>query len=417
MYYNYLAKADPEVTAAIKREVERQESKIEMIASENFVNYEVMEACGSALTNKYAEGYPGKRYYGGCEHVDEVENLAIERVKELFGAEYANVQPHSGANANTAVYLALLQPGDTVLGMDLSNGGHLSHGSPANISGKLYNFVQYGLDPETERIDYDNVREMALKHQPKLIVAGASAYPREIDFAKFREIADEVGAILMVDMAHIAGLVATGLHQNPTEYADIVTSTTHKTLRGPRGGLILAKEEYGKKLNSAVFPGLQGGPLMHIIAGKAVCFKEAMEPEFKVYQEQVIKNAKALAEGLISHGFELVSGGTDNHLVLVKLVNKNLTGKVAEKLLDDANITTNKNTIPNDPQSPFVTSGLRMGTPAMTSRRFKEEDVLKVTDAIALVLDNPEDPAKMEEAKAIVKELTDKYPLHKNFAY
>ena len=417
MYYNYLAKADPEVTAAIKREVERQESKIEMIASENFVNYEVMEACGSALTNKYAEGYPGKRYYGGCEHVDEVENLAIERVKELFGAEYANVQPHSGANANTAVYLALLQPGDTVLGMDLSNGGHLSHGSPANISGKLYNFVQYGLDPETERIDYDNVREMALKHQPKLIVAGASAYPREIDFAKFREIADEVGAILMVDMAHIAGLVATGLHQNPTEYADIVTSTTHKTLRGPRGGLILAKEEYGKKLNSAVFPGLQGGPLMHIIAGKAVCFKEAMEPEFKNYQEQVIKNAKALAEGLISHGFELVSGGTDNHLVLVKLVNKNLTGKVAEKLLDDANITTNKNTIPNDPQSPFVTSGLRMGTPAMTSRGFKEEDVLKVTDAIALVLDNPENPAKMEEAKAIVKELTDKYPLHKNFAY
>ena len=417
MYYNYLAKADPEVTAAIKREVERQESKIEMIASENFVNYEVMEACGSALTNKYAEGYPGKRYYGGCEHVDEVEDMAIERVKELFGAEYANVQPHSGANANTAVYLALLQPGDTVLGMDLSNGGHLSHGSPANISGKLYNFVQYGLDPETERIDYDNVREMVLKHQPKLIVAGASAYPREIDFAKFREIADEVGAILMVDMAHIAGLVATGLHQNPTEYADIVTSTTHKTLRGPRGGLILAKEEYGKKLNSAVFPGLQGGPLMHIIAGKAVCFKEAMEPEFKEYQEQVIKNAKALAEGLISHGFELVSGGTDNHLVLVKLVNKNLTGKVAEKLLDDANITTNKNTIPNDPQSPFVTSGLRMGTPAMTSRGFKEEDVLKVTDAIALVLDNPEDPAKMEEAKAIVKELTDKYPLHKNFAY
>ena len=417
MYYNYLAKADPEVTAAIKREVERQESKIEMIASENFVNYEVMEACGSALTNKYAEGYPGKRYYGGCEHVDEVEDMAIERVKELFGAEYANVQPHSGANANTAVYLALLQPGDTVLGMDLSNGGHLSHGSPANISGKLYNFVQYGLDPETERIDYDNVREMALKHQPKLIVAGASAYPREIDFAKFREIADEVGAILMVDMAHIAGLVATGLHQNPTEYADIVTSTTHKTLRGPRGGLILAKEEYGKKLNSAVFPGLQGGPLMHIIAGKAVCFKEAMEPEFKEYQEQVIKNAKALAEGLISHGFELVSGGTDNHLVLVKLVNKNLTGKVAEKLLDDANITTNKNTIPNDPQSPFVTSGLRMGTPAMTSRGFKEEDVLKVTDAIALVLDNPENPAKMEEAKAIVKELTDKYPLHKNFAY
>lgn len=426
MYYNYLAKADPEITAAIKREVNRQESKIEMIASENFVNYEIMEACGSALTNKYAEGYPGKRYYGGCEFVDEAEQLAIDRVKKLFGAEYANVQPHSGANANTAVYLAVLKYGDTVLGMDLSNGGHLSHGSPANISGKYFNFVQYGLDPETERIDYNNVREMALKHKPKLIVAGASAYPREIEFDKFREIADEVGAIFMVDMAHIAGLVATGLHQNPVEYADIVTSTTHKTLRGPRGGLILAKEEIevggetinlAKKLNSAVFPGLQGGPLMHIIAAKAVCFKEAMEPEFLDYQKQVLANAKALAEGLKSHGFELVSDGTDNHLVLVKLVNKGLTGKVAEKLLDDANITTNKNTIPNDPQSPFVTSGLRMGTPAMTSRGFKEEDVLKVTDAIALVIDNPEDAAKMDEARAIVKSLTDKYPLHKNFAY
>ncbi|MBQ8151187.1 MAG: serine hydroxymethyltransferase, partial [Firmicutes bacterium] len=400
MYYNYLEKADPEVTAAIKREVARQESKIEMIASENFVNYEIMEAAGSALTNKYAEGYPGKRYYGGCEHVDEVEQLAIDRVKKIFGAEYANVQPHSGANANTAVYQAVLNYGDTVLGMDLSNGGHLSHGSPANISGKSYNFVQYGLDPETERIDYDNVREMALKHKPKLIVAGASAYPREIDFAKFREIADEVGALLMVDMAHIAGLVAAGLHQSPVPYSDIVTSTTHKTLRGPRGGLILAKEEYAKKLNSAVFPGTQGGPLMHIIAAKAVCFKEAMEPEFVDYQKQVVKNAAALAEGLIGHDFELVSGGTDNHLVLVKLVNKNLTGKVAEKLLDDANITTNKNTIPNDPQSPFVTSGLRMGTPAMTSRGFLEDDVKKVTDAIALVIDNPEDAAKIEEAKA-----------------
>ncbi len=417
MYYNYLEKADPEVTAAIKREVARQESKIEMIASENFVNYEIMEAAGSALTNKYAEGYPGKRYYGGCEHVDEIEQLAIDRVKKLFGAEYANVQPHSGANANTAVYQAVLSYGDTVLGMDLSNGGHLSHGSPANISGKSYNFVQYGLDPETERIDYDNVREMAKKHQPKLIVAGASAYPRIIDFPKFREIADEVGALLMVDMAHIAGLVAAGLHPSPVPYADIVTSTTHKTLRGPRGGLILAKEELGKKLNSAVFPGTQGGPLMHIIAAKAVCFKEAMEPEFVEYQKQVIKNAQALAEGLMSHDFELVSGGTDNHLVLVKLLNKNLTGKVAEKLLDDANITTNKNTIPNDPQSPFVTSGLRMGTPAMTSRGFLEDDVKKVTDAIALVIDNPEDEAKMEEARAIVKSLTDKYPLHKKFAY
>ena len=417
MYYNYLEKADPEVTAAIKREVARQESKIEMIASENFVNYEIMEAAGSALTNKYAEGYPGKRYYGGCEHVDEIEQLAIDRVKKLFGAEYANVQPHSGANANTAVYQAVLNYGDTVLGMDLSNGGHLSHGSPANISGKSYNFVQYGLDPVTERIDYDNVRDMAKKHQPKLIVAGASAYPRIIDFPKFREIADEVGALLMVDMAHIAGLVAAGLHPSPVPYADIVTSTTHKTLRGPRGGLILAKEELGKKLNSAVFPGTQGGPLMHIIAAKAVCFKEAMEPEFVEYQKQVIKNAQALAEGLMSHDFELVSGGTDNHLVLVKLLNKNLTGKVAEKMLDDANITTNKNTIPNDPQSPFVTSGLRMGTPAMTSRGFLEDDVKKVTDAIALVIDNPEDEAKMEEARAIVKSLTDKYPLHKNFAY
>ncbi len=417
MYYNYLEKADPEVTAAIKREVARQESKIEMIASENFVNYEIMEAAGSALTNKYAEGYPGKRYYGGCEHVDEIEQLAIDRVKKLFGAEYANVQPHSGANANTAVYQAVLNYGDTVLGMDLSNGGHLSHGSPANISGKSYNFVQYGLDPVTERIDYDNVRDMAKKHQPKLIVAGASAYPRIIDFPKFREIADEVGALLMVDMAHIAGLVAAGLHPSPVPYADIVTSTTHKTLRGPRGGLILAKEELGKKLNSAVFPGTQGGPLMHIIAAKAVCFKEAMEPEFVEYQKQVIKNAQALAEGLMSHDFELVSGGTDNHLVLVKLLNKNLTGKVAEKMLDDANITTNKNTIPNDPQSPFVTSGLRMGTPAMTSRGFLEDDVKKVTDAIALVIDNPENEAKMEEARAIVKSLTDKYPLHKNFAY
>lgn len=415
MYFNYLEKADPEITAAIKREIGRQESKIEMIASENFVNYEVMEAAGSALTNKYAEGYPGKRYYGGCEFVDEVETLAIERVKKIFGAEHANVQAHSGANANTAVYQAVLNHGDTVLGMDLSNGGHLSHGSPVNISGKSYNFVQYGLDPETEKIDYNNVREMALKHKPKLIVAGASAYPRIIEFDKFREIADEVGAILMVDMAHIAGLVATGHHPNPVEYADIVTSTTHKTLRGPRGGLILCKEAYAKAIDKAIFPGTQGGPLMHIIAAKAVCFKEALEPEFKDYQQQVINNAKALARALNAKGFELVSGGTDNHLVLVKLVNKNITGKLAEKLLDDANITTNKNTIPNDPQSPFVTSGLRMGTPAMTSRGFKEEDVEKTVEAIALVIDNPEDAAAMEQAKAIVKELTDKYPLHKNF--
>jgi len=417
MYLNYLEKADPEIAASIRREVGRQESKIEMIASENFVNYEVMEAAGSALTNKYAEGYPGKRYYGGCEFVDEVETLAIERAKKIFGADHANVQPHCGANANTAVYQAVLEYGDTVLGMDLSNGGHLSHGSPVNISGKSYNFISYGLDPETEMIDFDNVRELALKHKPKLIVAGASAYPRTIRTDKFREIADEVGAFLMVDMAHIAGLVATGHHPNPMEYADIVTTTTHKTLRGPRGGMILCKEKYAKAIDKAIFPGTQGGPLMHIIAAKAVCFKEAMDPEFKEYQEQVIKNAKALAEALTEKGFELVSGGTDNHLVLVKLVNKGITGKLAEKLLDDANITTNKNTIPNDPASPFVTSGLRMGTPAMTSRGFKEEDVKRTVDAIALVIDNPESPEAMEEARAIVKELTDKYPLHKNFAY
>ena len=416
MYFNYLEKADPEVAASIKREIGRQETKIEMIASENFVNYEIMEAAGSVLTNKYAEGYPGKRYYGGCEFVDEVEQLAIDRACKLFGADHANVQPHSGANANTAVYQAVLNYGDTVLGMDLSNGGHLSHGSPVNISGKSYNFVQYGLG-EDERIDYDDVREKAKKYQPKLIVAGASAYPRAIDFKAFREIADEVGALFMVDMAHIAGLVAVGLHENPVPYADVVTTTTHKTLRGPRGGMILCTEDLKKKINSAVFPGTQGGPLMHIIAAKAVCLKEALEPSFKDYQQQVIDNAQALAEGMIGHGFDLVSGGTDNHLILVKLLNKGVTGKVAEKLLDDANITTNKNSIPNDPEKPFVTSGLRMGTPAMTSRGFKEDDVRKVTDAIALVIDNPEDAGKMEEAKAIVKSLTDKYPLHKNFKY
>ena len=417
MYFNYLEKADPEITAAIKREIGRQESKIEMIASENFVNYEIMEAAGSALTNKYAEGYPGKRYYGGCEFVDEVETLAIERAKKIFGADHANVQPHCGANANTAVYQAVLDYGDTVLGMDLSNGGHLSHGSPVNISGKSYNFVSYGLDPETETIDFDNVRELALKHRPKLIVAGASAYPRTIHTDKFREIADEVGAILMVDMAHIAGIVAAGLHPNPVEYADIVTSTTHKTLRGPRGGLILCREKYAKAIDKAIFPGTQGGPLMHIIAAKAVCFNEAMEQEFITYQEQTLKNAQALAGALNEKGFDLVSGGTDNHLVLVKLVNKGITGKLAEKLLDDANITTNKNAIPDDPESPFVTSGLRMGTPAMTSRGFKEEDVIKTVEAIALVIDNPESAEAMQQARAIVKELTDKYPLHRNFRY
>ena len=415
MYFNYLEKADPEITAAIKREMGRQESKIEMIASENFVNYEVMEAAGSALTNKQAEGYPGKRYYGGCEFVDEIETLAIERAKKIFGADHANVQPHSGANANTAVYQALLNYGDTVLGMDLSNGGHLTHGSPVNYSGISYNFVPYGLDPETETINFDNVRELALKHKPKLIVAGASAYPRTIHTDKFREIADEVGALLMVDMAHIAGLVAAGLHPNPMEHAHIVTSTTHKTLRGPRGGLILCKEEFAKAIDKAIFPGTQGGPLMHIIAAKAVCFKEAMDPEFIDYQKQVLKNADALAKALTARNFELVSGGTDNHLMLVKLVNKDITGKLAENLLDEANITTNKNTIPNDPQSPFVTSGLRLGTPAMTSRGFKEEDMEKVAEAIALVIDSKGEEAAMDKARAIVKELTDKYPLHKNF--
>lgn len=412
MYFNYLAQADPEITAAIKREIGRQETKIEMIASENFVNDEIMEAMGSVLTNKYAEGYPGKRYYGGCEFVDEVETLAIERVKALFGAEHANVQAHSGANANTAVYQAVLNYGDTVLGMDLSNGGHLSHGSPVNISGKSYNFISYGLNPQTERIDFDNVRELARKHKPKLIVAGASAYPRTIETDKFREIADEVGALLMVDMAHIAGLVATGHHPNPVEYADIVTSTTHKTLRGPRGGLILCKEQFAKAIDKAIFPGTQGGPLMHVIAAKAVCFKEAAEPEFAEYQQQVINNAQALAKALIAKGFDLVSGGTDNHLILVNLVNKNITGKRAENLLDEANITTNKNSVPNDPQSPFVTSGLRLGTPAMTSRGFKEEDVEQTAEAIALVIDNPDDESAMEKARAIVKSLCDKYPLY-----
>lgn len=412
MYFNHLDKADPEIAAAIRREMSRQENKIEMIASENFVNYEIMEAAGSALTNKYAEGYPGKRYYGGCEHVDEVESLAIERAKALFGADHANVQPHSGANANIAVYQAVLKYGDTVLGMSLDNGGHLTHGSPVNISGLSYNFVPYGVD-ENGRIDFDVVRELALEHKPKLIVAGASAYPRTIDTKKFRAIADEVGAILMVDMAHIAGLVATGHHPNPMEYADIVTTTTHKTLRGPRGGMILCKEEYAKAIDKAIFPGTQGGPLEHIIAAKAVCFKLAAEPEFKVYQEQVIKNAQALAEGLLAEGFDLVSGGTDNHLVLLNLVNKGLTGKLAERLLDDANITTNKNTVPNDPQSPFVTSGVRLGTPAMTSRGFKEDDVRQVAKAIGLVLNNPEDEASMDAARAIVKELCGKYPLYK----
>ena len=412
MYFNYLDSVDSETSAIIKKEMARQEDKIELIASENFTSKAVMEACGSALTNKYAEGYPGKRYYGGCEHVDEIENLAIERAKKVFNAEYANVQPHSGASANVAVYFAFLNPGDTVLGMDLSNGGHLTHGSHANMSGQYYNFLPYGITDDTETIDFDQVRKLAKENKPKMIVAGASAYPRILDTKKFREIADEVGAMLMVDMAHIAGLVAAGEHPNPMDYADIVTTTTHKTLRGPRGGAILAKAEFGPQLNKAIFPGIQGGPLMHIIAGKAVCFKEAMEPEFKNYQKQVVKNAKFFAEELKKYNFNLVSGGTDNHLILINLINKNLTGKVAEKLLDDANITTNKNTVPNEPQSPFITSGIRVGTPAMTTRGFKDTEFAKIAKAIALVLDNPENAEKVEEARGIVRELCEKNPLY-----
>ena len=413
MYYNFLDKVDPQIAQAIRDEASRQQNKIEMIASENFTSRAVMEACGSEMTNKYAEGYPGKRYYGGCEFVDVAEKLAIDRVKELFGAEHANVQAHCGASANMGVYLAMLKPGDTVMGMDLSNGGHLSHGSPVNISGMYFNFVSYGIDPETEMIDFDEVRRIAQECKPKLIVAGASAYPRTIETNKFREIADEVGALLMVDMAHIAGLVAGGDHPNPVEYADFVTTTTHKTLRGPRGGVILCKEEYAKAIDKAMFPGLQGGPLMHVIAGKAVCFQEALQPEFKEYSHQIIRNAQAMAEALKKHDFELVSGGTDNHLVLVKLVNKGLTGKVAEKLLDEAGITTNKNSIPNDPNGPFVTSGLRLGTPAMTTRGFKEEDVKKTVEAIALVLNDPEGKESHEQAAAIVKSLCEKYPLYR----
>ena len=412
MYYNYLDKTDPEIAASIRREETRQQTKIEMIASENITSRAVMEAVGSELTNKYAEGYPGKRYYGGCEFVDEVETLARDRLTALFGADHANVQPHSGANANVGVYQAVLDYGDTVMGMDLSNGGHLTHGSPVNFSGKSYQFVSYGIDQETERINYDEVRQLARECKPKMIICGASAYPRVIDTAKFREIADETGALLMCDMAHIAGLVATGYHPNPVENCQIVTTTTHKTLRGPRGGAILCEKQFAQAIDKSIFPGLQGGPLMHVIAGKAVCFHEAAQPEFKEYIGQVVKNAQILAESLLSKGFDLVTGGTDNHLVLVNLVNKGLTGKQAEYLLDLANITTNKNTVPNDPQSPFVTSGLRLGTPAMTSRGFKEEEIRQTVEAISLVLDHPEEEAAIEKAKNIVKELTDSHPIY-----
>ncbi len=402
---------DPEVAEAIKKEIDRQNSHIELIASENFVSKAVMAAMGSPLTNKYAEGYPGKRYYGGCEYVDIVENLAIERAKKLFGCEYVNVQPHSGAQANLAAFFAMVTPGDTVMGMGLPDGGHLTHGSPVNISGKYFNIVPYGVNEEGF-IDYDEVLRIAKEAKPKLIVAGASAYPREIDFKKFREIADEVGAYLMVDMAHIAGLVAAGLHMSPIPYADVVTTTTHKTLRGPRGGMILASKEANEKFNfnKAVFPGIQGGPLMHVIAGKAVCLKEALDDSFKVYMQNVKDNAKALAAGLTDRGFNLISKGTDNHLMLVDLRNMNVTGKECEKLLDAANITCNKNAIPKDPASPFVTSGIRLGTPAVTSRGMKIEDMDIIAEAISLLVKDVD--ANKEKAMELVRTLTDKYPLY-----
>ena len=403
-------KVDPEIADAIVAEQERQNSHIELIASENWVSKAVMAAMGSPLTNKYAEGYPGKRYYGGCECVDVVENLAIERAKELFGCDYANVQPHSGAQANLAVQFAVLNPGDTIMGMNLDHGGHLTHGSPVNISGKYFKVVPYGVD-DNGFLDYDRMRELALECKPKMIIAGASAYARTIDFKKFREVADEVGAVLMVDMAHIAGLVAAGLHPSPIPYADVVTTTTHKTLRGPRGGMILANKEAAEKynFNKAIFPGIQGGPLMHVIAGKAVCFKEALSDDFKVYQQQIINNAQALCKGLIDRGIKIVSGGTDNHLMLVDLTTYDLTGKAVEKMLDEAHITCNKNTIPNDPKSPFVTSGVRLGTPAVTSRGMKEDDMDLIAEAIATVMKEQE--AGIPAARAIVQKLTDKYPL------
>lgn len=407
-----LAVCDPEIAAAIGEELGRQRNKIELIASENFVSPAVMEAMGSVLTNKYAEGYPGHRYYGGCEYVDKVETLAIERAKKLFGAEHANVQAHSGANANTAVYFAFLHPGDTIMGMNLSQGGHLSHGSPVNISGKYYNVVPYGVTHETERIDYDEFARIAKEAQPKLIVAGASAYPRVIDFERMAEIAHSVGAIFMVDMAHIAGLVAAGLHPSPVPYADIVTTTTHKTLRGPRGGLILCKEKYAKQIDKAIFPGVQGGPLMHVIAAKAVALGEALKPEFKEYAKQIIANCQALAEGLIAEGFRLVSGGTDNHLLLVDVRGQKMTGKTAEHLLDEVGVTCNKNTIPFDPESPFVTSGIRLGTAAVTTRGFKEADMKEVAAIIGLVLNNPEDAEKQAEAAQRVAALCAKYPMY-----
>ena len=412
MNLEHVKNSDAQIYEAIMNETSRQRNKIELIASENFVSEAVMEAMGSTLTNKYAEGYPGKRYYGGCEFVDVVENLAIDRAKELFGSKFANVQPHSGAQANMAVFFALLNPGDTVLSMSLAHGGHLSHGSPVNMSGKYFNIVPYGVTEGENVIDYDEVRRLALEHKPKLILAGASAYPRIIDFEKFGEIAKEVGAYFMVDMAHIAGLVAAGIHPSPVPYADVVTSTTHKTLRGPRGGIILSNDEdYAKKINKAIFPGIQGGPLMHVIAAKAVCFREALSDDFKAYQAQIVKNAKALAEGLVAEGFKLVSGGTDNHLMLLDLTDTGITGKEAEAHLDEVGITVNKNAIPFDTRSPFITSGVRIGTPATTSRGFDEDDMREIAKLIKLAVLDFDNSA--DEVRARVKALCDKHPLYK----
>ncbi len=409
---SYVKQQDPKVQEMIELELGRQRNKLEMIASENFVSQAVMEAQGSVLTNKYAEGYPHKRYYGGCEYVDMVEELAIERAKQLFGAEHVNVQPHSGSQVNLGVYFALLEPGDTIMGMNLSHGGHLTHGSPVNVSGKYFNIIPYGVDAETGRIDYDEMRKIAQEHKPKMIIGGGSAYSRQIDFKTMADIAHEVGAIFMVDMAHFAGLVAAGLHPNPVEYADIVTTTTHKTLRGPRGGMIMCKEEYAKAIDKSIFPGIQGGPLMHVIAAKAVAFGEALQPEFKEYAKQVIVNAQTLAEALQQEGFTIVSGGTDTHVLLVDLRTVGLTGKVAEHVLDEVGITCNKNTIPFDPESPFVTSGIRLGTPALTTRGLNEKDMKEIASIISLVLKQPEDAAVLAEAKQRVAALCETYPMY-----
>ncbi|GKU76961.1 serine hydroxymethyltransferase [Paenibacillus sp. L3-i20] len=413
----HLRKQDPEVLKALGLELDRQRDNIELIASENIVSEAVLEAMGSVLTNKYAEGYPGKRYYGGCEHVDIVEDIARDRAKELFGAEHANVQPHSGAQANMAVYLAALKPGDTVLGMNLAHGGHLTHGSPVNASGLLYNFVAYGVQEDSFTIDYEEVRKLAFKHRPRMIVAGASAYPRVIDFEKLGQIANEIGALFFVDMAHIAGLVAAGLHPSPVPYAHFVTTTTHKTLRGPRGGMILCRKAWAAAIDKAVFPGSQGGPLMHIIAAKAVAFGEALQPEFKEYAQNVVKNAKVLSEELVARGINIVSGGTDNHLMLIDTRNLNITGKVAEHVLDQVGITVNKNAIPFDPTSPFVTSGIRLGTPAATARGMNEEAMKVIAEVIALVLKNPEDTAVLEKANGMVRNLTSQFPLYPTMTY